>query len=370
MATREDLEINLEPPPAARPSAAAIIELVEEGIQAQVLLVATGYEDTTYDVDPVAWLTNQGMLSAEGLDAPSGESVMVDRYGGRRGDIASHTDDLQSRNDSVGKSAIAAFSTGDGTFQDIKSKVTTLQENLAQAPPAEEGKPYMPIEAEYAVVNDALNTLWDVVELVNSAQRDMERYAEEVERANPGNNGNPAAVWGNRSPESNMTFTVTGDATRDSILEAARAELALGAAERGSSNDLYYANKPGAKVPYDIDAAWCAAFTSHVWEKAGYQVDWTNPNYVPAIWNDAKAQLDTGTAHDAVEGDLIIFDWQGDGTPDHIGIVEKVVGNTIHTIEGNSSDQLRRNEYQMGNNDLVGVVKPPESKAPDPAPVQ
>lgn len=67
---------------------------------------------------------------------------------------------------------------------------------------------------------------------------------------------------------------------------------------------------------------------------------------------------------------MIIFDWQGDGTPDHIGIVEKVVGNTIHTIEGNSSDQLRRNEYQMGNNDLVGVVKPPESKAPDPAPVR
>lgn len=236
MATREDLEINLEPPPAARPSAAAIIELVEEGIQAQVLLVATGYEDTTYDVDPVAWLTNQGMLSAEGLDAPSGESVMVDRYGGRRGDIESHTDDLQSRNDSVGKSAIAAFSTGDGTFQDIKSKVTTLQENLAQAPPAEEGKPYMPIGAEYAVVNDALNTLWDVVELVNVAQRDMERYAEEVERANPGNNGNPAAVWGDRSPESNMTFTVTGDATRAGILEAARAEL-------------WHSGPPSAEVP-------------------------------------------------------------------------------------------------------------------------
>ncbi|MBF6352484.1 CHAP domain-containing protein [Nocardia flavorosea] len=367
MTTRADLEIDLDPPKGARPMAIAVIEAVEEGIQAQVLTLATGKSE--YDVDLVGWLTNQGLLSAEGLDADAGESVMVDRHTDTREKIEVKTANLQDQHNAVNDSAVEAFKTTNGTFQEIKKKVRTLQENLSQYPGPGEGEQFMPIDSEYAAIGAALNTLSEVIDLVDTAQRDMEGYAGEVERNNPGNSGNPTQIWGTTSPQSNMTFTVTGDATRKSILEAARAELALGAAERGSSNSLYYAEKPGVKVPYDIGDAWCAAFTSHVWKQAGYEVDWTNPNYVPAIWNDAKAKLDTATAAYAEEGDLIIFDWQGDGTPDHIGIVERVEGNTIHTIEGNSSDQLKRNQYQMGNNDLVGVVKPPAQQAPAQQPV-
>ncbi|MGI5222612.1 hypothetical protein [Nocardia sp. CA-290969] len=43
--------------------------------------------------------------------------------------------------------------------------------------------------------------------------------------------------------------------------------------------------------------------------------------------------------------------------------MESVRGGTITTIEGNSSDRLQRNNYQLGNSDLVGVVKPPPSSA-------
>jgi cell wall-associated NlpC family hydrolase len=32
-------------------------------------------------------------------------------------------------------------------------------------------------------------------------------------------------------------------------------------------------------------------------------------------------------ASNAQPGDMIIFDWEGDGTPDHVGIVESVNGN-------------------------------------------
>lgn len=64
-------------------------------------------------------------------------------------------------------------------------------------------------------------------------------------------------------------------------------------------------------------------------------------------------------AANAQPGDMIIFDWQGDGNPDHVGIVESVNGNSITTIEGNSSDAIRRNNYRVGTSSLVGVVKPP-----------
>lgn len=37
-------------------------------------------------------------------------------------------------------------------------------------------------------------------------------------------------------------------------------------------------------------------------------------------------------------GDLVIFDWNKDGVTDHIGIIEKVSGSTLYTIEGNTGD--------------------------------
>ncbi len=45
-------------------------------------------------------------------------------------------------------------------------------------------------------------------------------------------------------------------------------------------------------------------------------------------------------------GDLVLFDRNGDGTLDHIGLVESVDGaGRIHTIEGNASDQVKRRDY-------------------------
>lgn len=41
---------------------------------------------------------------------------------------------------------------------------------------------------------------------------------------------------------------------------------------------------------------------------------------------------------EVVPGDVICFDWNGDGRIQHSGIVEKDEGNRIVTIEGNTSD--------------------------------
>lgn len=358
----EALEINLDPPPAARPGTIAIIEFVEQGIQAQVLTLATN--DTDYDVDLVGWLANQGMLSADGLEAPEGESAMLDQYSDEnRVDIEGRTGSLQEQNDSVNVSAAAAFDTTNQTFQDIVSKVETLQVEMSQAPGPGENEQYMPIVAEYALVNSALNTLSEVIDLVDGAQADMESRAEEIDRATPGNFGSPSDIWGAASPTSNAEFTVTGDGTVDDILAIANDEFGKGVHEIGGNTAVY---ADGSRTPYNINAPWCAAFTSHVWEKAGYQVDWTNPNYVPSIWTDAKSMGLASERNDAAAGDLIIFDWEGDGTPDHIGIVEEVVGNTIYTIEGNSSDKISKREYQMSDADVVGVVKPPPTAEPAP----
>lgn len=56
-------------------------------------------------------------------------------------------------------------------------------------------------------------------------------------------------------------------------------------------------------------------------------------------------------------GDIIFFDWESDGftgTADHVGIVEKVVGNTICTIEGNSGDACKERSYEIGYAEILG----------------
>jgi hypothetical protein len=50
-------------------------------------------------------------------------------------------------------------------------------------------------------------------------------------------------------------------------------------------------------------------------------------------------------------GDLIVWD-------EHIGLVEGVdADGTIHTIEGNSSDQVTRRTYAPGARPAVGYVR-------------
>lgn len=62
-------------------------------------------------------------------------------------------------------------------------------------------------------------------------------------------------------------------------------------------------------------------------------------------------------------GDIITFNWdtmvqQNDGFADHIGIVEKVVGSTVYTIEGNTSRSVNRRSYPVGWGYIRGYARP------------
>ena len=54
-------------------------------------------------------------------------------------------------------------------------------------------------------------------------------------------------------------------------------------------------------------------------------------------WFKAKG-LWQDSGYTPVAGDLIFYDWAGDGVSDHVGIVAYVEGGYVHTIEGNTSD--------------------------------
>lgn len=55
--------------------------------------------------------------------------------------------------------------------------------------------------------------------------------------------------------------------------------------------------------------------------------------------------------------DQIFFTYAA-GEVSHTGIVEKVVGNTIYTIEGNTSDGVYRRSYKVGSSAIYGYGRP------------
>ena len=74
------------------------------------------------------------------------------------------------------------------------------------------------------------------------------------------------------------------------------------------------------------------------------------------IWNENGASTPKA-------GDIITFNWDQNSQPnngfaDHIGIVESVSNGIIHTIEGNSNNQVRRNTYRIGHGNIRGFATP------------
>ena len=57
-------------------------------------------------------------------------------------------------------------------------------------------------------------------------------------------------------------------------------------------------------------------------------------------------------------GDIIFFDWEGDGTTDHVGIVEKCENGTVYTVEGNSGDACKQRQYAVGSSNIYGYGIP------------
>ena len=51
---------------------------------------------------------------------------------------------------------------------------------------------------------------------------------------------------------------------------------------------------------------------------------------------------------------LIFIDWKCDGDADHIGIVDYVDGDRVHTIEGNSSDMVKECSYSLTDSRIFG----------------
>jgi hypothetical protein len=86
--------------------------------------------------------------------------------------------------------------------------------------------------------------------------------------------------------------------------------------------------------------AWCASFVMFALNLVGYPVAiFSRSAYVPFIAARAR-QLGLAIQPSQIQaGDIVCFDWERDGVPDHIGIASSTVSahGVFTTIEGNTS---------------------------------
>ena len=83
--------------------------------------------------------------------------------------------------------------------------------------------------------------------------------------------------------------------------------------------------------------------------------------YCPAAIQWCRANLAQIPSYLAMRMDLIFFDWAKngqDGSPDHVGIVERVENGIVYTVEGNSGDACRENSYAVGYFEILGYASP------------
>lgn len=122
--------------------------------------------------------------------------------------------------------------------------------------------------------------------------------------------------------------------------------LSVAAAEIGTKENPANSNRVKYNTEYygnDIassNRAWCCVFVWWVFKHAGYSslfYDGKKCAGCTSLMNfyKSKGQIVSGNTYKP--GDLVLFQFDKDSYADHIGIIEKDNGDTITTIEGNTS---------------------------------
>ena len=106
---------------------------------------------------------------------------------------------------------------------------------------------------------------------------------------------------------------------------------------------------------------WCACFVSWCADQCGYIESGLVPKFAGCVdganWFKSNGKWQDRTYEPKV-GDIIFFDWEGDGTTDHVGIVEKCENGTVYTAEGNSGDACKQRQYAVGSSNIYGYGIP------------
>ncbi len=146
--------------------------------------------------------------------------------------------------------------------------------------------------------------------------------------------------------------------TVQNLVNAARAEIGVKESPANSNKCKYTS-------AYGTVTAWCVIFIWWLFRQLGASELFYDGKKCASCsqlmsWAKSKKQWVTSGYK---PGDLLIYDWNGDGKPEHIGVCTAVSGSKLTAIEGNTSLSSDSNGGQVMTRsrnikNVLGAVRP------------
>ena len=194
-------------------------------------------------------------------------------------------------------------------------------------------------------------------------------HMSELPESDPDADVESPDVWENRF----ASVPLSGEWDRD-LLKIAETQLGYTESQRnfdavlnedGDGYTLKGWTRYGAwyGIPY---GDWCAMFISFCLNYADIPESAIPYDCATTTWIDslsARGMYAPAGSYDPKPGDLIFFDWEGDGLSDHVGIVWAVNPGSITTIEGNHTISVELFDYDLSDGHIQGYGILPENPA-------
>ena len=163
--------------------------------------------------------------------------------------------------------------------------------------------------------------------------------------------GNKPLIFGGGSGNVNPSTDLSGVHFENGTRPGNEALVALAKLQVGNVGGQPYWSWYG----FNSRVEWCACFVSWCLNQAGY----SEPKFAGCAsqgvpWFQSHGQWANGNYKDLAPGDVIFFDWEGDGSADHVGIVIGTDGTRVYTVEGNSGNACHIRDYPINSNVIYG----------------
>lgn len=150
------------------------------------------------------------------------------------------------------------------------------------------------------------------------------------------------------------------------------AQTEVGVVEASGQNDgipfeRYGRTEVGRGAVRTSPAPWCALFVMWCFEQSTdpnpHQTvkEWWRYASVKSLEAGMKARgLWMGWAVEPEPNDIVFFATRGRSDPGrgrHVGLVEKVAGDRVHTVEGNTSNGVKRRDYPLSSKRITGYAR-------------
>ena len=185
------------------------------------------------------------------------------------------------------------------------------------------------------LTNKPINSF--VSELLTAEQLEMYRVYLET-------SGNKPLIFGGGSPDVSASEDLSGVQFVNGTRPGNTAIVDLAKRQVGNVGGQPYWSWYG----FNSRVEWCACFVSWCYGQMGL----SEPRFAACQsqgipWFTSRGQWGARGYENIAPGDAIFFDWDLDGSADHVGLVIGTDGSRVYTVEGNSGDACKIKSYPL-----------------------